>query len=86
MAEVKKEQRVQIKAFFNAGWSYRRIAKDMRCSPSPVKYTLDCNDATNSHQNQKGRGRKNKLSDGQVKHLKILSLKDRRKTSRELHD
>ena len=54
----------------------------MRCSPSTVKYTLDRHDATNSHQNRKGRGRKKKL----VKHLKILSLKDRRKTSRELRD
>ena len=82
MAKVKKElmseQRVRIKALFDAGWSYCHIAKDLRCSPSTVKYTLD---ETNSHQNRKGRGRKKS-----VKHLKILSLKDRRKTSRELRD
>ena len=72
------EQRVRIKALFDAGWSYCRIAKDLRCSPSTVKYTLDRHDATNSHQNC--------LSDRQVKDLKILSLKDRRKTSRELRD
>uniref|UniRef100_A0A3B4UFJ5 Transposase IS30-like HTH domain-containing protein n=1 Tax=Seriola dumerili TaxID=41447 RepID=A0A3B4UFJ5_SERDU len=45
MAKVKKEltseQRVRIKALLDAGWSYRRIAKDLRCSPSTVKYTLD---------------------------------------------
>ena len=89
MAKVKEqtsEQRVRIKALFDVGWSYHRLATDLRCSPSTVKYTLDRHDATNSHQNRKGRGRKKKLSDRQVKHLKILSLKDRRKTSRELRD
>uniref|UniRef100_A0A3B4UFP7 Transposase Tc1-like domain-containing protein n=1 Tax=Seriola dumerili TaxID=41447 RepID=A0A3B4UFP7_SERDU len=86
MYKLMSEQRVRIKALFDAGWSYRRIAKDFGCSPSTVKYTLDRHDATNSHQNRKGRGRKNKLSDRHVKHLKILSLKDRRKTSRELCD
>uniref|UniRef100_A0A3B4V995 Transposase Tc1-like domain-containing protein n=1 Tax=Seriola dumerili TaxID=41447 RepID=A0A3B4V995_SERDU len=64
----------------------RRIAKDLRCSPSAVKYTSDRHNATNSHQNRKGRGRKNKLSDSEVRHLKLLCLKDRRKTSQELRD
>uniref|UniRef100_A0A3B4UGC1 Transposase IS30-like HTH domain-containing protein n=1 Tax=Seriola dumerili TaxID=41447 RepID=A0A3B4UGC1_SERDU len=39
--ELTSEQRVRIKALLDAGWSYRRIAKDLRCSPSTVKYTLD---------------------------------------------
>ena len=67
--------------YFDAGWSNRRIAKDLRCSPSTVKYTSDRNDATNLHQNRKGRGRKKS-----VKHLKILSPNGQRKTSRELCD
>ena len=78
MAKVKEltsEQQVRIKALFDVSWSYRRIAKDFRCSLSTVKYTLDCHDATNSHQNRKRRGRKKKLSDRQVKHLKILHRK-----------
>ena len=91
MARVKKELtrelRARIKALFDAGWSYCRIDKDLKCSPITVKYTLDRHDATNSHQNRKGRGRRKKqLSDRRVKHLKILSLRDRRKTSRELRD
>lgn len=87
MAKLKKELTIErIKALFDAGWSYRCIVKDGRCSPSTVKYTLDRHDVTSSHQNWKGRGRKKKLSDTQVKHLKILSLKDQRKTSRELRD
>lgn len=90
MAKMKKEltseQRVRIKALFDAGWSYCRIAKDLRCSPCTVKYTLVCHGAANSYQNGKGGGRKKKLSDRQVKHLKILSLGDRRKTSQELRD
>lgn len=45
---------------------------------------FSANDATNSQQSQKGRGRKKKLLDRQVKHLKILN--DRRKTLRALHD
>ena len=66
--------------FFDSGWSNRRIAKDLRAQ------TSDRNDTTNLHRNRKGRGRKKKLSDRQLKHLEILSLKDRRQTSRELRD
>ena len=64
MARVKKELtrelRARIKALFYAGWSYCHIGKDLKCSPSTVKYTLDRHDddATNSHQNRKGRGRR----------------------------
>lgn len=90
VAKVKKEllseKRVQIKTLFHAGWSYPCIAKDLRFSPSTVKHTLDRHDVTNSHQNRKGSSANKKLSDRQQKHLKILSLKDWWKTSRELHD
>ena len=56
-------------------------AKDLRCSPSTVKYTSDRNDATNYTRIERGEVEKKS-----VKHLKMISLKDRRKTSRELCD
>lgn len=71
MAKVKKEltseQRVRIKALFNAGWSYQLTL----VNPNPdVRCILTAK----------------KLSERQLKHLKILSLKDQRKTSQELCD
>ena len=56
--ELTREDRARVKALYDAGWSYRRIGRDLQCSPNTVKYTLDRQNVTNSHQNRKGRGRK----------------------------
>ena len=45
MARAKKEltieQRAQIKALSDAGLSYQTIARDIKCFPITLKYTLD---------------------------------------------
>ena len=39
--ELTIEQRAQIKALSDAGLSYQTIARDIKCFPITVKYTLD---------------------------------------------
>jgi transposase len=34
-------QRARIKALKDAGWKYSKIAKDIQCSISTIKYTLN---------------------------------------------
>uniref|UniRef100_A0A3B5A8L7 Transposase Tc1-like domain-containing protein n=1 Tax=Stegastes partitus TaxID=144197 RepID=A0A3B5A8L7_9TELE len=63
-----------------AGWSLRLIGKDIKCSHSVVKYAVE----TDTYKRHQGRGRKRKLTEADVRHLKILSARDRRKTTADL--
>lgn len=68
-AELTTEQRTRIEALKDAGWTYRRIAADIQCSISTIKYTLDHFKHTGEYKNKLGRGRKRKLTESDVKHL-----------------
>ena len=39
--ELTIEQRARVKALSDAGWSYRTIAKELKCSLSTVSYILN---------------------------------------------
>lgn len=49
-----------------------------------VKYALESVAETGTYRMHQGRGRKQKLTDADVQHLKILSTSDRRKTTADL--
>ena len=77
-------QRARIKAFQDAGWSYRKTARDLKCSLSTINYTINKIKTTKSCANLPRSGRKRKLS--QRDSLKLLSLRDCKKSSRQLCD
>uniref|UniRef100_A0A3Q0SXG1 Transposase Tc1-like domain-containing protein n=1 Tax=Amphilophus citrinellus TaxID=61819 RepID=A0A3Q0SXG1_AMPCI len=82
--ELTEKERVRIKALHDAGWSFRRIGQDIKCSHSVVKYALESIAETGTYKMRQGRGRKQKLTEADVRHLKILSTRDRRKTTADL--
>jgi transposase len=84
--ELTVEQRSRIKALYDAGWSYRKIAGDLKCSLSTINYTLKKIKTTKSCENRPRTGRKRKLSKRDVHALKLLSLRDRKKSSKQLCD
>lgn len=86
VAELTIAQRSRIKALRDVGWTLRRIAADIKCSPNTVKYTLDREKETGNFETKKRNGRPRKLSDKTVKYLRLASLRDRKKTARELRD
>ena len=49
-----------------------------------VKYALESTAETGTYKMHQGRGRKRKLTEADVRHLKILSTRDRRKTTADL--
>lgn len=78
------KRRERIKALHDAGWSLRQIGQDIKCSHSVVRYALDSIAETGTYKMRQGRGRKRKLTEADVRHLKILSTRDRRKTTADL--
>lgn len=82
--ELTEKDRVRIKVLHDAGWSFRQIGQDIKCSHSVVKYALESVAGTGTYRMRQGRGRKQKLTDADVWHLKILSTSDRRKTAADL--
>uniref|UniRef100_A0A668T4Y3 Transposase Tc1-like domain-containing protein n=1 Tax=Oreochromis aureus TaxID=47969 RepID=A0A668T4Y3_OREAU len=56
----------------------------IKCSHSVVKYALESVAETGTYRMRQGRGRKQKPTDADVQHLKILSTSDRRKTTADL--
>ena len=82
--ELTIEERYRIQALFYDGWSYRKIAEDVKCSLGTVKYTLDRVKSTGQFQNSARAGRPPKLSQSDRKYLIAQSLQDRRKCAREL--
>lgn len=82
--ELTEKDRVRIKVLHDAGWSFRQIGQDIKCSHSVVKYALESVAGTGTYRMRQGRGRKQKLTDTDVRHLKILSTSDRRKTTADL--
>lgn len=86
VAELTTEQRIRIKALRDDGWTLRRIAADIKCSPNTVKYTLDREKETGDFETKKRNGRPRKLSDKKVKYLRLACLTGRKKTARELMD
>lgn len=39
--ELTEKDRVRIKVLHDAGWSFRQIGQDIKCSHSVVKYALE---------------------------------------------
>lgn len=76
--ELTEKERVHIKALHDAGWSF------IKCSHSVFKYPLELIADTGIYKMRQGRGRKQKLTEADVRHLKILSTRDRRKTTADL--
>lgn len=84
--ELTIEERARIKALHDAGWSYRKIASDLKCSLSTINYTLNKIKSTKSYANRPRTGRKRKLSKKDAHVLKLLSLRDRKKSSKQQSD
>jgi transposase len=67
-------QRARIKALKDAGWKYSKIAKDIPCSISTIKYTLKQIEKTGGFRNKQERGKKCNLSKSDIMPLRISSL------------
>ena len=74
--DLTTEQRARIKACHDAGWSYRKIAGDLKCSLSTINYTINKIKTTKSCANVPRSGRKKKLPQKDANSLKLLSLGD----------
>ena len=73
--DLTTEQRARIKARHDAGWSYRKIAGDLKSSFSTINYTKKIK-TTKSCANFPRSRRKRKLSQRDANSLKLLSLGD----------
>ena len=82
--ELTENERVRIKTLHDAGWSLRKIGKDIKCSHSVVKYTLQTIAETGLYKIRQGRGRKRVLEERDVRQLTMSSTRDRRKTTLDL--
>ena len=72
-AELFISKRRGIKASRDAGWTLRKIAIDIKCSPNTMKYTLDRVKETGDFERKKNE-RPRKLSNRAVRLLCLKSL------------
>ena len=77
-------ERTQMKNLRDEGYSYRHIAHRMHLSPSTVYKCVQRHEQNGNLKNTPGRGRKKKHSTSDKKYLKVTSLRNRRKSSKEL--
>ena len=73
-----------MKILRDEGYSFRHIANRMNLSPSMVYKFARRHEQNGNFKNTPGRGRKKKLSTADEKYLKVTSLRNRRKSSKEL--
>lgn len=81
--ELSTFQRIAIVALRNAGFSYQKIANQVNCSKNGVVYNLKRYKETNSERSRHRSGRPEKLSEADVRKLKITALKNRKLVLRE---
>ena len=82
--ETTEIERAQMKTLRDEGYSYRNIAHRMHLSPSTVYVCVQRHEKNGNFKSTPGRGRKKKLSTSDEKYLKVTSLRNRRKSSKEL--
>ena len=82
--ETTGTERTQIKILRDEGYCFRHIANRMNLSPSTVYKCVRRQEQNGNFKNTLGRGRKKKLSTSDEKYLKVTSLRNRRKSSKEL--
>ena len=82
--ETTETERAQMKTLRDEGYSYRYIAHRMHLSPSTMYKCVQRHEQNGNFKNTPGRGRKKKLSISDEKYLKVSSLRNRRKSSKEL--
>ena len=82
--ETTETERAQMKILRDEGYSFRHIANRMNLSPSTVYKCVRRHDHNGNFKNTPGRGRKKKLTTTDEKYLKVTSLRNRRKSSKEL--
>ena len=73
-----------MKTLRDEGYSYRHVAHTMHLSPSAVYKCVQRHERNGNFKNTTGRGRKKKLSTSDEKYLKVTSLRNRRKSSKQL--
>ena len=73
-----------MKILRDEGYSFRHIANRMNLSPSAVYKCVRLHEQNGNFKNTPGRGRKKELSTSDEKYLKVTSLRNRRKSSKEL--
>ena len=72
-----------MKILWDEGYSFRHIADRMNLSPSTVYNCVRRLEQNGNFRNTPGRGRKKKLSTSHGKYLKVTSLRNRQKSSKE---
>ena len=82
--ETTETERAQMKIMRDEGYSFRHIANRMNLSPNTVYKCVRRHEQNGNFKNTPGRGRKKKLSTSDEKYLKVTSLRNRRKSSKEL--
>ena len=82
--ETTETERAQTKILRDEGYSFRHIANRMNLSPSTVYKCVRRHEQNGNFKNTPGRGRKKKLSTSDEKYLKVTSLRNWRKSSKEL--
>lgn len=63
-----------MKSLRDAAWSLRQVGQDIKCSHRAVKCALEAENKI----------RKQKLTEADVRHLKVLITRDRKKTTADL--
>ena len=82
--ETTETERAQMKILRDEGYSFKHIANRMNLSPSTVYKCVRRHERNGNVKNTPGRGRKKKLSKSDEKYLKVTSLRNRRKSRKEL--
>ena len=82
--ETTETERALMKTLRDEGYSYMHIAHRMHLSPSTVYKCIERHEQNGNFKNTPGRGRKKKLSTSDEKYLKVTSIRNKRKSSKEL--
>lgn len=82
--ELSVEVRERIVGLYYDGLSYRAMCRLLRVSYSSIAYTIRRYQETGSNYSRMGRGRFDSLSQSDHRYVKLLSLRDRRKTVPEI--
>lgn len=78
--ELTLQERKEIVVLHREGMSFRKIGKLVNRAPSTVKYTIDRFNETKSNGTRAGKERYKILSEKDHRYIRLLSIRDRRKT------